>query len=406
MEEILRPLHEEQLRDIIKEAYKNRIPLDLRGYGSKQELGRPGHADLAIAMDRMRSITHYRPDEMIISALAGTPLSFIEHRLYHENQELAFEPVDFGPALGKVAGQTSIGAVFAMNMSGSRRIRAGAARDHLIGVRGLNGKGDMINSGGKVLKNVAGMDMAKILCGSWGTLALFTEVTMRVVPKAEESRTLFIEGLDESLGVSALTASINSPHEVTGTLHLQPGFVSRLSSDELNNSDKSLTVIRLEGFSSAVKYHAAQLKKELAPFGDIYEFDDTRSRNFWEEIRTFKYLESSDDPVWRLSVAPSDGPVVIHHLKRDMDCIAAFDWSGGLIWLEVSHSSDANAADIRRAIAKTGGHATLIRAGEETRRTVEVFQPLEPGQEELASQIKNVFDPHQIFNPGRMYAGV
>ena len=406
MEEILRPLHEEHLSDIIKEAHANKIPLNIIGNGSKKAIGRPVKATQSISMDRLRSITLFQPNEMVISALAGTPLSFIEHRLFHEGMELAFEPLDLGPALGQIAGQGSIGSVFATNMSGAKRIRNGAARDHLIGLRGINGRGEHFKSGGRVMKNVTGYDLTRGLCGSWGTLAVLTEVTMKVVPRAEESRTLFIEGLDDDLAVNALCAAMATPFEVSGTTHLQKDFVKRLHNPEFSGLDNSVTAIRIESFSSSVKYRAARLKKELSPFGDIYELDDGRSRAFWEEMRSLTFLEGHENPVWRISVAPKDGAELISILSHDMACRAAYDWSGGLIWLEVDKSSDASASDIRRVIARLDGHATLIRAEEQTRLSVDVFQPLEHTQNILTKAIKQNFDPHAILNPGRMYAGV
>ncbi len=406
MEEILRPLHEEQIADIIKEANANDIPLNIIGNGSKKSVGRPSTAAQSISMDRLRSITLFQPNEMVISALAGTPVSFIEHRLSHENMELAFEPLDLGPALGQIAGQSTIGSVFATNISGPKRIRNGAARDHLIGIRGINGRGESFKSGGRVMKNVTGYDLVRGLCGSWGTLAIMTEVTMKVVPKAEESRTLFIEGLDDDLAINALCAAMATPFEVSGTTHLQKEFVSRLHNPEFNQLNNAITAIRIESFPSSVSYRAKRLKKELSPFGNIYELDDTRSRAFWDEMRNLSYLEGHDDPVWRISVAPRDGAKLISILSHDMDCRAAYDWSGGLIWLEVDQSSDASASDIRRVIARLGGHATLIRATEETRASINVFHPLEHTQNIITRAIKKQFDPKGILNPGRMYAGV
>ncbi len=406
MEEILRPLHEEHISDIIREANANEIPVSIIGNGSKKSVGRPVEANQSISMDRLRSITLFQPSEMVISALAGTPVSFIEHRLSHENMELAFEPVDLGPALGQIAGQGTIGSVFATNLSGAKRIRNGAARDHLIGIRGINGRGESFKSGGRVMKNVTGYDLVRGLCGSWGTLAVLTEVTMKIVPKAEESRTLFIEGLDDDLAVNALCAAMSTPFEVTGTTHLQKGFVERLHNPEFSRLGKAITAIRIESFPSSVTYRANKLKKELSPFGDIYELDDARSRSFWEEMRSLTYLEGHDDPVWRISVAPADGAKLVSILSHDMECRATYDWAGGLIWLEVNNSSDASASDIRRVIARLGGHATLIRASRQTRASIDVFQPLDHTQDIITKAIKQQFDPKGILNPGRMYAGV
>ena len=276
MNNTIRPLNEEELAATICEARAKKRPLELIGHGTKRNIGRPLEAR-PVTMERMRGVTLYRPSEMVISALAGTPISVIEHRLTHENQELAFEPVDYGPLLGQEAGQGTIGAVIAANLSGPRRIRSGAARDHLLGITAINGRGEQIKSGGRVMKNVTGYDLCKGIAGSWGTLAAITEVTMKLIPRAQGSATLFLTGLGDEVGVNTLCKAMDTPFEVSGTVHIQDRLTPLLSDEELRGCGRAITAVRLENFKSSVTYRLEELKKSLAAFGQINVLEEPRS---------------------------------------------------------------------------------------------------------------------------------
>jgi glycolate oxidase FAD binding subunit len=328
----------------------------------------------------------------------------LEAELAKNHQMLACEPLDLGPMLGEPAGQTTIGGMVATNLSGARRIQRGAVRDQLLGIRAVNGRGEAFKWGGRVMKNVTGYDLCRALAGSWGTLGIFTELTLRAIPKPEETRTLILLGLPDSIAVEVLCQALTTPYEVSGAIHLQPALAKRLKHPGLAQTGLSVTALRIENFSPSVAYRAAKLKTLFGPFGELVELDNVRSLAFWEELRQLSFLQSSTAPVWRISTAPKNGPRVVESVSRYGDCHAAFDWSGGLIWLEVPDAGDAGADDIRRIVATLGGQATLVRAAQAARATVEVFPPLEAPVRRLTIGMKQAFDPFNILNPGRLYA--
>jgi glycolate oxidase FAD binding subunit len=410
---VMKPADETELTRLIGEASQNRMPIEIRGSGSKQGIGRPSQAAAAIDMTGFAGITLYEPTELVMSALAGTPLALIEDRLAAQGQMLAFEPLDLGPLGGNAAQQGTIGGVFMTNMSGSRRVSAGAARDHLLGIQAVNGRGERFKSGGRVMKNVTGVDLCRGLAGSWGTLAVATEVTFKVLPKPQETRTLVFLGLHDDIAVEVMCAAMGTPFEISGACHLQLDMVRRLREPRLNSQDQSMTLLRLENFSSFLDARTAQLKSLFKAYGDIHELGDATSRAVWGELREVSFLIGPQKdagsgvasllPVWRISTAPMTGPKVVRALSAHMPCTAVYDWSGGLIWLEVPASADAGANDVRRVMATHGGHATLMRADMATRAAIDIFQPLSPSLQRLSRGLKAAFDPAGILNPGRMY---
>ena len=401
----MRPVDEREFSRLLSEASASSTSISLVGGGSKASIGRPVHAATSLSTKGLRGITLYEPSEMVMSARAGTALAQIEDALAARRQMLAFEPVDLAALTGGEAGEGTIGGVFATNLSGARRVRSGAARDHLLGVRAVSGSGETFKSGGRVMKNVTGYDLCRGLAGSWGTLAVLSEVTFKVQPVPEETGTLILLGLPDEIAVEVLCDAMGTPYEVSGAVHLQPGLVARLWHEGLRDQGAAITALRLENFSKSVAYRKARLKSHLKAYGEIHELGHDDSLAFWGELRQLSVMQGSDAPLWRISTAPSAAPKVVAAISRYMPCRALFDWSGGLVWAEVMPTTDAGAADIRRVIATHGGHATLIRAEPQVRGLVEVFQPLEAGLERLSRKLKATFDPAGILNPGRMYAG-
>ena len=402
----VRPAAEWELSGLIIDAAERGKPIEVAGTGTKRGVGRAIQAALTISTSGMRGITLYEPTELVMSAQAGTPVKDIEAELAARGQMLPFEPIDLGPALGVGPGRGTIGAVFATNLSGPRRIAAGAARDHLLGLRAINGRGESFKSGGRVLKNVTGYDVARGLAGSWGTLAIITEVTFKVVPKPQRTATLVLFGLADELAAEVMSQAMGTPFEVSGAVHLPQSMASRLTTPELRDAKRAVTALRVENLASFVDYRCGKLREILAPYGQASILTDDVSLNFWSELRQLSILQGNIQPLWRISTRPTMGPKVVAAIRRYMAVEAFYDWSGGLIWLEVPESADAGASDIRRVIAQFGGHATLIRADAGVRAAVDVFQPLEPGIERLARKLKAAFDPAGILNPGRMYAAV
>jgi glycolate oxidase FAD binding subunit len=406
LQQILRPAADWELRTLLREASEARQPIELLGAGTKQGVGRPQQTSRGISTVSLTGITLYEPSELVMSAKAGTPLAYIEAELARNGQMLAFEPVDLGPVLGAQPRQGTIGAVFATNLSGARRVMSGGARDHILGVSAVTGTGDIIKSGGRVMKNVTGIDVARGLMGSWGTLAVMTETTFKVLPRPHASATLAIAGLPDEIAMEAMCAAIGSPFEVTGTVHLQKSLARRLWHAGLRSAGQAITALRIENFESFVGYRAGRLKELLKAYGEIQVIDHDSSVAFWEELRVLSVLQNSPAPLWRISTTPRLGPKVVSDIRRYMNVEVMYDWSGGLIWLEVPPSSDAGATDIRRVLAVHGGHATLLRADPAVRAAVEVFHPLSPPVQRLTERLKAVFDPAGILNPGRMYASV
>ena len=404
MSEVLRPAVDWELASVITDAAERGWPLEISGSGSKRGVGRPMQTAADVTTRAMRGITLYEPSELVMSARAGTLVAEIETELGRRGQMLAFEPLDLGELLSQQRGQGTIGAVFATNLSGARRITAGAARDHLLGLKAVTGRGEGIKSGGRVMKNVTGYDVTRGLAGSWGTLAVMTEVTFKVLPMAEATATLIITGLPDEIGVEVLCTALGTPYEVSGAVHLQQAITSRLWHAELRTLGTSLTALRLETFAASVGYRSEKLKTLLAPYGEIHVLDAPDSHAFWGEMRQLSVLAGNRAPLWRISTAPRSGPKVVAAIGQYMPVTAMYDWSGGLVWLEVPPSADAGATDVRRVIALHGGHATLIRADAPVRAAIDVFQPLGAAVERLTRRIKATFDPAGILNRGRMYA--
>ncbi|HRQ28385.1 FAD-binding protein, partial [Hyphomicrobium sp.] len=402
--DIMRPATEWELKSMMTALMERAIPVEIMGAGSKRGVGRPVAAPVAMTTAGIRGISLYEPSELVMAARAGTPLTQIEVELASRGQMLPFEPIDLGSALGAGAGVQTIGAVFAANLSGARRISNGAARDHLIGLRGVNGRGEIFKSGGRVMKNVTGYDVARGLSGSWGTLAVFSEVTFKVLPLPDDVVTLVYPDLTDDLAVELMSLSLTQPYEVSGTVHLSQALAGRLRHKGLASAGRPLTAIRLENFTRSITYRKQKLREVLVAYGAPMELELESSLEFWSEVRKLSFLPPNGTHLWRISTTPSEAAALVAAVRRHMAVEAFYDWSGGLVWLETPASADAGSADIRRAVASHGGHATLIRADQPVRQSVDVFQPLAPAVDRITRGIKQAFDPLGLLNPGRMYA--
>ena len=393
-DDIATPATEGEVQDVVRAARTEATPLEIRGGGTRSGLGRPTNADRTLSMAGLSGITLYEPGSMTMVAKAGTPLAEIEAAVDAENQRLAFEPTDHRALYG-TTGEPTIGAVAACNISGPRRVQAGAFRDFLLGVRVVTGEGEAIKSGGRVMKNVTGYDLVKLICGSHGTLGVISEVSFKVMPKPEATSVLLIEGLGDERAVAALSTALTTPYDVSGAAHLPKGV-----------DGAPVTMIRLEGLEPSVAYRADKLRERLSAYGDIaIESDPVRTAAGWAYIRDARNLADGDGAIWRLSLKPSDGPKLVATLRDQIDVIGAFyDWGGGLVWLKTSDMGDAGAGAIRGALASAGGHATLIRASDAIRSSVPVFQPEVDAISRLSAGLRAKFDPAGILNPKLMSA--
>ncbi len=382
--------------DIVRAAAARTERLRLVGGGTKAGIGRPAQDEATLSTANLSGITLYEPAEMVVSALAGTPLADVQALLAGRGQMLPFEPMDHRRLMGS-AGTPTFGAVAATNNSGPRRINAGAARDSLIGVRFVNGRGEPIKSGGRVMKNVTGLDLVKLMAGAWGTLGLLTDVTFKVLPVQERVSTLVFSGLDDARAVAALSAALGSPFELTGAAHLPAGI----------DGSAARTAMRVEGFSDSVAYRLGELTKLLRGFGAPEIVEGDTGTDLWTAIRDVLPLaEPAEAAIWRLSTAPTHGPAVTAAIAAEREARWFYDWGGGLIWLATPAGGDAGAATVRAAVKAQGGHATLVRAPEAVRAAVSVFEPLSDPLMRITAGLKAAHDPVGVFNPGRMYAGV
>ena len=390
---------------MIAKLAREKRGIEIVGHGALRNTGRVAKSDVVLSTAGLKGITLYEPTELVMSARAGTPLYEIESVLAARGQMLAFEPIDLGPATGAPGGALSIGGVFATNFSGSRRISAGSARDNLLGVRAVNGRAELFKSGGRVMKNVTGIDVARGLTGSWGTLAIMTEVTFKVTPLPQTMQTLAFAGLPDDLAIEAMNVAMATPLEISGAVHLPRNCAVRLRTPKLKGLNRSLTLLRLETFAAAIEERKEKLKAALKVYGTPIELDSEETFSLWSEFRSLSVMPfSTETSLWRISALPTKAAEIVFAIQKFMDAVAFYDWSGGLIWLEVPAAADAGAADVRRAVAVRGGHATLIRAEPEVRTSVDVFEPLKPEIERLTRGIKSAFDPSGLLNRGRMYA--
>ncbi|MAA96810.1 MAG: 2-hydroxy-acid oxidase [Stappia sp.] len=403
MADTFKPRHPEEARDAVLWAMAEDQPLEILGTGSRRALGRPVQAAHVLDLSGLSGIELYEPAELVMTALAGTPMAEIEAALADKNQELAFDPIDYGPLLGQPAGEGTVGGVVAANFAGSKRLKFGAARDHILGLEAVSGRGEIFKSGGRVVKNVTGYDLPRALTGSWGTLAVSTRITLKVQPRAETEATLVVSGLGDAAAVEAMCSAMGSSAEVSAAAHLPDPVAARLAAEGHALSGPA-TLLRLEGFGPSVDYRFALLEKRLGGAGRITRLDVDASRALWQAVRDVLPFTGTSGLVWRVSVAPAAGARFVETLRETLAGEVYYDWSGGLVWLAVE-GDDPRADEVRAAVtAAGGGHATLVRAPAPMRASVPVFHPQPAPLAALNARIKAQFDPKGILNPGRMGA--
>jgi glycolate oxidase FAD binding subunit len=395
--DILKPRDAADVEAAVGWALAEAKTLEIVGNGSKRGIGRAAQWDLSLDLSGLSGVTLYEPQELVLSAKAGTPLAEIETLLAANNQELAFEPIDYGPLFGAPGGGGTIGGTLAANLSGPRRIKAGAARDHFLGFAAVSGRAESFKSGGRVVKNVTGYDLCKLMAGSWGTLAAMTDVTVKVLPRAETEATLLVLALDDAKATQAMSAAMNSPNDVSGAAHL-PAPVAR----RVTGTDRAVTALRIEGVAPSVTHRMHSLEVLLKSFGALATLDEATSRPFWRSVRDAMPFAGDERVIWRISTAPSRGHEIAAAIGEGE---YFYDWAGGLIWLALGSLHDGGAARVRSALAGDG-HATLIRAPAGLRASVAVFEPQTQGLAALTRRVKESFDPKGVLGPGRMVAGV
>ena len=361
----MKPQSEAELAEIIRDAER---PVAIVGGGTRCIGEVEGDVLSTVGL---KGIELYEPGALTLVARAGTLLDEVEAALAKEGQRLPFEVPDYRKVFGRI-GESTIGGVVAANASGPRRVQAGACRDSLIGIRMVTGHGEVIKNGGRVMKNVTGYDLVKLMAGSWGTLGVLTEVSFKVLPVPEAKATLFLAGLDNSAAVAAMSSALGSPFEVNGAAHI-PG---------------DGTFLRIEGFKASVSYRSAQLRKHLDPHGkvEIWEGADV-----WPSIRDIGPFQGKAGDIWRIAVKPSDAPAMVDRLAAEQ---VYFDWGGGLIFALAEPGTD-----LRSRMGNFEGHATRLRG-----RGFGVFHPEPPSVAALTRGLRAKFDPRGLFNAGLMGA--
>ena len=390
------PADEAGVAAAVAAAHAAREPLEMLGAGTKRGMLRPVQAARSLSTRNLRGITLYAPKELVLSARAGTPIAEIEAALAENGQHLIAEPPDLSALLG-TSGQQTIGGVVATNLSGPRRVAWGAMRDHVLGVRAVDGTGDIFHSGGRVLKNVTGLDLCKLLAGSHGTLGVITEVTLKVLPAPELTGSLVLAGLDALAAVKVLSAALGSPYGVSAAAWLPEEAASRVPA--LAGFGASVTLVRIEDFSASVAYRTGRLALDLASHGHAELLGDAPSRAAWQAVRDVAPLPvQPGDAIWRVSVRPSSGPAVLAATGLQ----GFLDWGGGLVWLA---GAPASHPAVVQAATAAGGTWTLVRGPDSLRTAVDVVPPEAPALAAIGRRVKAVMDPAGILNPGRLYAG-
>ena len=409
----MRPVDTLKVRDArdveqaVRAAIASEQPLEIIGHGTKRTVGQPMATNALLDLSALSAVTSYEPNELIITVEAGAPLADVKSLIDSKNQRFAFEPMNTAPLLGTPERGT-IGGMIGAGLAGPRRIQAGAARDHLLGAHAVSGFGDSFKAGGRVVKNVTGYDLCKLLAGSWGTLSVVTEVTLKVMPRPESERTLVLRDLDDVTANQAMTAALGSPFDVSGAAHVPRSALRDAAGalGALGSPRQALTLVRLEGITASAVHRAASLARLLARFGSAETLEDERSVAVWERVRDVEPFAANGPlggwPVWRIVCPPASGGALGERLARESGGDVIYDWGGGLIWAAMPPKPDAQAALVRQRAADAGGHATLLRASEQVRRQVDVFQPASAGVAALSERVRQSFDPKGILNRGRM----
>ncbi len=406
------PSNEREVSSFIKKFYKTNIPIELVGSGSKKKIGKPLQCAKTLNLSKLSGIVEYLPEELYIKVKAGTPIKLIEEELKKNRQQLAFEPIDFGNLLnGKSDYGTAAGQV-SCNISGPRRFKVGSVRDHVLGFRGVNGKGEIIKSGGVVVKNVTGYDLSKLVCGAYGTLVALTEITFKVLPVLEESKSLIIHNQKIESGLYFLDKSISSSNDISGAIFLPkeakiPGCVMDIEKTfKLNDlkQDGSLTAIRIEGSKNSIEQRMENLINELKIINlNISVLDTHQSEIFWNKVKNLEFFFSSTNSILRIVIPPSECIQLVYQLSNKFKYF--LDWGGALMWMEAFELSEEMFESIRKKVVKHGGYVTMIKNSKFLPYVEDVFT-INRDRFNISQNIKKSFDPKRILNPGKMYTGI
>ncbi len=401
------PANEAELITALTAAVKQKTTLEIKGTGSRQSLGRPMETDGGLSLAAFSGISLYEPDELVMTVGAATPLSEVIAALDHKGQMLAFDPPLGSLKAGDAKG--SIGGIIATNLSGPRRLSAGAARDYILGFKSVSGRGEAFQSGGRVVKNVTGYDLSKLMAGSFGTLAALHEITLKTMPKPKTATTLLVALASASAAFAVISGALSSAHEVAAAsiIPAEAAALSSISAVRKCGKNGCIVVLRLEGIKISVAARVAALKSDLAEHGLITCLEGGEADRLNAEIREQALLpEDKERVIWKISCPPSQGASCLEVLKALPDTLVYSDWGGGLIWASRPMEDRGSAELLRGEIGGFAAHAMLFKAPDAIRAELEVMPPLPEAVMRLTRRIKNGFDPEGILNPGRMYRGI
>ncbi|GGI75990.1 2-hydroxy-acid oxidase [Polymorphobacter multimanifer] len=379
---LLRPQTVNEVVDAVRAAGAASRPLEILGSGTRRGIGHRVHAEDALSLEGLAAIVDHDAPELVVTVQPGARTADVIAHLATSGQRLAFEPPDLAPLWGGASGTGTIGGLVAAGIAGPRRLAAGGGRDHVLGVQAVNGLGEVFVAGGKVLKNVTGYDLPKVMAGSWGTLAILTEISLKALPMPAATGSLVITGLDPAAAVMMMTRALQGAVPITGAAHL-PGHLAR-------------TLLRLEGTPRVLSVQRAALAASLEWEADW--LDDAESQRLWQDIAAVgPFVTDADAMLWRIILPATQAPAALARLGAADGHL--LDWGGALIWLW--HAADA-VIDVRAALAATSGHAMLMRAPAAIKAMVPVFPPLPPPLEALQARVRTSLDPAGLFNPGRL----
>ena len=406
------PQNEREVSHFIKKFYKLDVPIELIGSGSKKKIGKPLQCSNTLNLSKLNEIIEYLPEELYIKVEACAPIKQIEKELKKNKQQLAFEPIDFGYLLNEKSDYGTAAGQVACNISGPRRFKVGSVRDHVLGFRGVNGKGEIIKSGGVVVKNVTGYDLSKLICGSYGTLVALTEITFKVLPSPEESKTLVIHNQKLESAVDFLDQAISSSNDITGAIFLpkEPevsGCVMNIEKTfKLNDlkHEGSITAIRIEGSRNSINQRFKNLIKELKIINfDLSTLAAYQSEIFWNKVKSLEFFSNSKNSILRIVIPPSECVKLVYQFSNKYKYY--LDWGGALMWMEAFELSEEMFESIRKKVVKLGGYVTMIKNSDYLPYVDDVFT-INRDRFNISQNIKKSFDPKGILNSGKMYTGI
>ena len=406
---VYKPSNEREASNIIKEIYNKNLPIKIIGTNSKNFIGNKLQCTKVLDLSSLSGIVEYLPEELYIKVKACTPISLIEETLEKNNQQLAFEPIDFGYIKNFKSNKGTAAGQLSCNFSGSRRFKVGSIRDHVLGFRGINGKGDIIKSGGTVVKNVTGYDLSKLVTGSFGTLTALTEITFKVLPAKDSINTIAIYSEDNKTVTNLFDQLLSSSNEISGLAYIpnEPKnnnyTINREKILKFNDlkSEEAFLALRIEGSKKSIEERNKEIFKELelrkmkTSILDFYQ-----SKLFWEKINNIELFSGTKNNLLRLIIPPAKSLDLMKYLKDNFKYY--IDWGGSLFWLEVLDEENEKIKEIKDIVFKLGGYLTIVKYSENLSSDIDLFT-INDTRLLLSKKIKESFDPKNLFNPGKMY---